>query len=801
MTYPFVYLALALASGITLSAQTSFGIPVALALLCTQLAISWLLFLLGKTKAAFFTTLLTVFFLGYAFHSHNDGAYAANGLRRLRNDAYIDFIGTVYRSPGRGLDKDYLFLKVREVHIHKEMRKIRGRLRISIPHSKQFPRSPAWSVGDRIKVSAKLNPSHGFHNFYPSTIETYYQSQGIHNLASTKSPLLVEHLKAANPLSPLHIISLIRQALQNKIEAYFTATEGQLSSQGAILEALMLGERGRIPASVTLSLQKAGIYHLFAISGAHIAIISFLFFSVFRLLGISQRRSFYLLIAFLLFYALLVEGRPSVLRATIMAIFFLVGKLLWKDVNLLNTLSFSAFFLLIINPFHLFAPGFQLTFAATLAIILFYPRIITRVPRLPFKISEIFTLSLAAQIGVLPIVISAFNRVTFSAFLLNYAAIPLVALIMALGLIFLPLSFLSGFLAAPIASLLGSLVDLLCITSGILDPVSFLSYRIPTPSSVVLVGYFFFLVFFLVPLRRKGPKIAVFFGFLVFFFLLITYPFPAHSKNLKITFIDVGQGDSILIEFPGRKKMLIDGGGTREGTFDIGENVVCPFLWKKGIKKIDYMVLSHAHPDHMNGLKAVARNFRVTNFWECFSPLNNESYNRFLESFSPRVVKRRMFRGEDVSEGSVQIHVVHPPKAHPVTASVHNNQSMVLRITYGRQTLLLTGDIEKEIERKILESSLNIASTVLKSPHHGSQSSSSIEFLEKIAPEIVVISAGKGNRYGLPHPDVLTRYERIGAKVYRTEIHGAIEIVSNGLGIAVRTALTPHPESCDSNGL
>jgi len=795
MAHPFLYLTLALASGITLSALISIGISVVMPLLIVQIFVTWLLFIRRKTGASFLGLLIFILIFGYAHHQNCEKEYASNGLHRLKKDAYVDFMGKLFRSPGRGYDKDRLYLKVSEVRKDNESLKIRGRLRVSVAHSAEFPGATEWSVNDKIKVSAKLNSARGFHNFHPSPIARFYRSQGIHNLAYTKSPLLVEKLKDAPPLSPLHIISVIRQKLQKKMELHFKIPEGRISTQGAILEALMLGERGRLPEEAVLSLQKSGIYHLFAISGAHIAIISFLLFSVFRLLRLSRRHSFFILIGVLFFYALLVEGRPSVLRAVTMAIFFLAGKLMWKDINLLNTLSLSAFFLLLMNPCSLFAPGFQLTFAATLTIILFYPRVIKKLPRLPLKISEVFALSLTAQLGVLPIIASAFNRVSFSAFLLNYAAIPLVALIMSLGYIFLALSFLSCFFSGQLVLLLNRIIDLLLDVSGILNPVSFLSFRIPDPHPWVLTGYFFFLFLFLVPIRKKALRAATSTGFLAFFFILITHPFPVHTRNLRITYIDVGQGDAILIEFPGKEKMLIDGGGTRDNVFDIGENVLCPFLWHKGIKKIDTMVLTHAHPDHLNGLKAVARNFPVSHFWEGISPLHIESYDQLLASLSSRTTRRRMSRCQSVAKGEVQIHVAHPPQSHPVTAPVHNNHSLVLRIAYGCRSFVFTGDIENEVEKSILENGVTISGTVLKSPHHGSLTSSSIPFLRKVAPEIVVVSAGQGNRYGLPHPEVIERYGRIGARVYRTDIHGAVEITTDGQNLSVRTALPSREES------
>jgi len=305
---------------------------------------------------------------------------------------------------------------------------------------------------------------------------------------------------------------------------------------------------------------------------------------------------------------------------------------------------------------------------------------------------------------------------------------------------------------------------------------------------VTIIGYFLFFLLLLLPSKIKRQKLVLIALFLVFFTVLISFPFPSLSKNLKLTFIDVGQGESVLVEFPGRKKMLIDGGGHPEGTFDMGEQVVSPFLWDKGIKKIDYLVLTHAHPDHLNGLKAVARNFKIGEYWESFSPLESDPYKEFKRLLPSSVSHKRLFRDHSHQERKVRIEVLHPEKGETHVYTINNNQSLVLRISYNQVSLLLPGDIEIDAEKKILEHSTQIKSQVLKSPHHGSYSSSSKAFLDRVSPEIVVISVGEGNRYGFPDQKILEIYKKMGAKVYRTDLHGAVEVSSDGRTIIVRTA-------------
>ena len=790
MIFPFLFLTLSLAGGILLSALASPSLAVGIASMVICLFCAWIfLSALRKTRVAFAFILLTAFFLGSSLYTYRNNSFDNNPLKKLRAKDYIDFQGRLYKSPSRGHERDYLYLKVEKIISNNQEIKIRGNLRISVLHSQEMAYQLDLHTHDRIKVSAKLSPSQGYRNFSPSALDQYLKSQNIHNRAFTKNPLLVEKLQNGKKASFPRIISILRRKLQRGIEHHFSdPRNSRLSSQGAVVEALLLGERGRMDPEISRSLQDAGIFHLFAISGAHIAIISFFLFSVFRFLRLPDRVNYILLIFFLLLYASLVEGRPSVMRATIMALAFLIGKLIWRNVNLLNTLAISAFILLMLNPFNLFSLGFQLTFVATLSIILFFPKIIHYLPKLPLRISEIFALSLTAQIGVLPFVASAFNRITFSALFLNLAAIPVVALIMALGYIFLLFTLMSPLAAGILAKLIHFLVTFLIAISHLLDPIPGVSFRIPSPSVFVVLGYFFFLGLFLLPTRMRRQKLFISVCFAIFLGLLVTYPFPSHSKTLKLTFIDVGQGDSILIEFPGHKKMLVDGGGTPEDTFDIGERIVSPFLWQKGIKKINYLVLSHAHPDHMNGLKAVARNFKVEEFWEAFSPKDNPSYAELRKRLPLKTTCRRMFRGQVEHIDGIKIEILNPKQADPFVSKILNDESLVLRISYGQTAFFLTGDIGKAVEKELVQSSFTLQSDVLKSPHHGSNSSSSEEFLSAVKPRFLIISVGASNRYNLPDPVVINRYQEIGAQIYRTDHTGAVEISSDGQNLSLHTA-------------
>ena len=796
MPFPFLFLALTLIAGIVAVSVSVLPASAAAPALIVSLLGAWIFFVIKKNRAAFALLLAATVFFGAAVTAYRDKEYETNALHALKLADYADFFGTLVRSPGHEIDRDAIILEVEKVRSAGKEEEVRGRLRLMVPRSVEVPPRPELFTGDKIKVSARIYASKDFNNFNSPFYARYLKSQGIHNRAFTKSPLLIERTAPGKKASLFHAVSVLRQALQKQLERYFPRPlPAGISPEGAVLEALLLGDDGRMDPGMVLSLQKTGLYHLFAISGAHIAIVTFLFFSLFKLIRVPQRTSYGVLIACLVFYALLVEGSPSVFRAVIMTLCFLTGKLLWKDVHLINTISLSAFILLAANPFSLFDLGFQLTFAATFAIILFYPKLIKLFPKLPLKASELTVMSITASLGVLPILVGDFNRVTFSSLILNYAAVPLVGFVMGAGYIFLPISFAAPFLARAMAFGLRELVRIFSWLSHLLDPVGFISYRVPTPSWIVLAGYFFFLLLLLAPRRFKGQKSIIFAGFAVFFITLITYPFPSASPDLKVTVLDVGQGDSILVEFPGSRKMLIDGGGFPEGSFDVGERVVSPFLWRKGIKKIDDLVLTHAHPDHVNGLPAVARNFRIGEFWEAGGPVDSESYRALGRALGSRVPRKRITRGFIRRESGAAIEALHPPEGDDVNQRVvDNDRSIVLRLTFGGISFLLPGDIGWKAEAEVLEAFPDIKSLVLKAPHHGSDSSSSAAFLAGVSPEYVVITAGEDNRYGFPVPAVLDRYALTGARVFRTDLDGAVEFSTDGNRLRVWTAATGDRE-------
>ena len=763
------------------------------------LAAAWVFFARRRERAAWLCAVLSVAAAGAALFAADDRASERNALHRMESAEYLEVDGKLGASPGREPSRDTLLLGVTSVADAGNRTPVRGRLLLAVPFLRGTRDRLRLNTGDAVRASVRLSSGGAFRNFGGFSYDRYLQAQGVDRRAFTKSGLLVERTAAGNRFGLKPVMSRIRCRLQDGLERSFPSAGGSdISREGAVLEALLLGEDGRMDPADVLSLQKSGLYHLFAISGGHIAIITVLLFGLLRLLRLSRRASSAVLLVFLVFYTLLVEGSPSVLRATFMAMTLLAGRLLWKDVHILNTISLSAFLLLLANPFSLFDAGFELTYAATLTIILFAPPLLRRLPRLPFKASEMTAMSVAATLGVLPIIAASFNRVTFASLVLNYAAIPLVGLVMGAGYAFLPFAVAAPGLAHAPAAALAFLVRLFFVISRSLDGISLLSYRVPTPQGWTVAGYYASLGLVLLRPKFRGQRLLAAGVFAAFLAAVAVYPFPASSPDLKVTVIDVGQGDAILVEFPGRKTMLVDGGGFVDSPFDVGDKVVSPLLWRKGIRRLDVLVLTHPHPDHKGGLAAVAGNFPVGEFWEADPAPEDPAYAELSRRLSRSAIRRRVARGFRWRTGGVTVEVLHPvaprPSLRPGTRGgaggdrAANDRSLVLRISLGRASFLLAGDVEAAAEAEILSACGDIRSAFLKSPHHGSGSSSTAPFLERVRPRRVIISVGAGNRYGFPAGPVLERYARAGAAVLRTDLDGAVEVATDGRETRVRTA-------------
>ena len=535
--------------------------------------------------------------------------------------------------------------------------------------------------------------------------------------------------------------------------------------------------------------------------------------SEFLLLSISVKKwAAGLTIPLILFYAFIAGGGMSVIRAMIMLITFLFSILFNRERNLLHTLALAAFLILLFSPPSLFDVSFQLSFLAVLSILYLVPRILEGLKKegdsLPSKITwekrawKYIKISLlvtaVATLGTGPFVVLHFNRISPIGLVTNLFIIPWV------GFVIVPLSLVASILSfflSPIATFLININHVITLTLlrvlSFFASFPFASFFVSTPTALEII-LFYFLLFLTVHLKKERVARYLFVGSCVILvFNLAFWNLKNHfQKNLTLTFIDVGQGDSILVEFPKGKTMLIDGGGLREDRFDIGKNVIAPFLWKKKIRRIDFLVLTHPDPDHLKGLNFIASHFSIGQFWDNGIRANSEAYQQLENTLSRKGIKRVSLNENSPPQEIHGVHIsfLNPPVRSPSisalpASSFLNNSSLGMKVQLGNIKVLLVGDIEKEAEYRILREDFPLRADILKIPHHGSLSSSTSHFLESVRPSYAILSVGERNIGRLPHPEVIKRYQELGAKIYRTDNHGAITIRTDGEKIEIKPFL------------
>lgn len=636
---------------------------------------------------------------------------------------------------------------------------------------------PDLNPGDRVRVDAALEMPSSPRNAGVFDYAAYLRRRGIQRVAWVKRRGQVRVTKIGQGAMSARAIAAVRHHVSRCVRANLSG------APAAILQGVLLGDRSALDDDVREAFTRAGVAHVLAVSGLHVGLIAAGAFFSLRVVGCGRRVTGCLTLLLVWGYAVVTGGSASVVRAATMATTVLGGGLFDREGNALNGLGFAGFVLLAWRPGDLHDVGFQLSFGATAGILLFY-RPIRRV--LPMKdraigrfVFDSLAVSLAAQVGTVPIVVGTFGALSIVGLVANLVVVPLFGAATGLGL--------AAVVGGSMVSVLGTVLNgasWLFLSSGLwltrlAASPSWATLATPPLTGPLTVAYLFFCLLISDVARRRFGCVCLCGGLLALNVHVWNDLWRPHDLQMHV--LDVGQGDAIFLRFPNGRTMLVDG-GPRTRSYDAGERVVLPFLRYAGVTRLDVVVASHPHSDHIGGLVSVLEQMPVGSYIDAGQPYDSWMAGRIRAVIAERGVDYVVVAAGDSLSGlggwggAVLLPTasfVNEEGSAPVGL---NNGSVVIRLTRGDQSILLTGDTEHETDAALAAWGERAKARILKVAHHGSRTSSSSVFLGAVQPEVALISCGIDNKFKHPSPEVVARFGALDIRVERTDLVGAIHL-------------------------
>jgi competence protein ComEC len=677
-----------------------------------------------------------------------------------------------------------------------------GGILVTVLGSLASERAGEWRAGRSLRFPAQLRRPARYLDPGVPDAERALARRGVTLVGTVKSGALVDVLaKGSWPDEALATArSFARRAISDTVGRWHPQS-------AAIVAAIVVGDRSSLDDSIQRRLQEAGTYHVIAISGGNIAILAGLIVGGFRVAGRHGRGATASAIAILVVYDAFVGGGASVNRATVMAVLYFGGRLFDQRSPPVNAVAIAAGLLVLANPLSMIDPAFVLTFGATIGILVIVPAFDGK--GLPFAaraVTSMFLASAAAEVLLFPIGALLFSRVTFAGLALNFLAIPLMSVAQVAGMVVVPLAVLPW----PAAAAAGWVAHVgatgLIWSANLVRFAPAVTWRVAAPALPACIVYYACVAAAWTGWQRyrtvlgSGETCAFRVGRYVsastavgaaLWILIDPHSLfaPRGDGCLHATFIDVGQGDAAFIVFPLGSTLLVDAGGLGfSSSFDVGERVVAPVIRSVGFRRVGRVALTHGDPDHIGGALSIIREFRPREIWEGI-PVPRLDALAALRTEAMAVGARwsNVHAGDSITIDGVIVVALHPEREDWERQKVRNDDSLVLELQWQDVSVLLTGDIGRVPEQRIVSARAPARLRVVKVAHHGSLTSSSPAFVEWLKPSIAVVSAGRSNHYGHPVPEVLARYTSAGAQVYRTDRDGAVTVDTDGRSIRVHT--------------
>ena len=683
--------------------------------------------------------------------------------------------------------------------------------------------------GQRVEIEARIRPPHNYNNPGVFDYALYLARQKIFWTATMARHTTPKILPGRCGSKFWSIIYKIRIAAIDRIEKLYPDS----AYETGMMEAVLIGEKSKLEKVWTENFRRTGTYHTLVIAGFHVTILATCLLFLLRVCNLNPTHALAITCAAAWLYALVSGFNAPVVRAAAGFTLYAVARFSFRRGRVLNLLAAVAIIYLLWDPDQLFDAAFQLSFVCVAVIGAFAAPLLTAtsvpiaralknpsaveadahlpprsaqlrvelrliagvihplalVPlalflRLMLFAYELAVISTVVQIGLALPMAEYFHRISFSGFSSNLIVTPLMGALVPVGFF----AIFTGWhwpaaLAAGMLDISAKVVN----WHARLDP----NWRIPDPPLWLAFSFVASLIILAVVMHKKYLRWPALAAALALFMLLLSGAGsrPALNKTLELTAIDVGQGDSLLVVFPQGATMLIDGGGrlqfgrSRPTSFDTGEDVVSPYLWSRGIRHLDIVVATHAHQDHIGGLPAILENFHPRELWVGANP-----QPALLERAAHLRIPVTYQHAEPPFDLSgARIEILSPPPDFPPTKAI-NNDSLAFRIQYGARSFLLTGDMEKPMEARLLALPEDLHSDVLKVGHHGSKTSTIQPFLDAVSPSIALISDGFENSFGHPHKDVLARLLARHTALLRTDLDGLITVRTDGQHLTMDTA-------------